>query len=356
MLIGTFAFHDIIVYRDNDPMIANLKRWAGHLVSIALYPQVVLEMIACSRHRSYVNRFSIFKAYVRLYNLSRGKTELVERYIFGPRLWRQATSLNSISSISPTLASWGWSAVDMTLDLARLRMELESVCFVPRISRDYNPTLYSSLSGVCPQGRWDAHLPDLFSLASFAEIVTHSDIHKLASDLLGEYIITSAVVWASYSCRSDNDRLASAQIFHVDYDYLDDIKLFFNLTNTQREDGPLEYITGSHGGCMKKIWTSGPIQEVKVDSCYPPECHAYFTGPAGAAYISDNRGIHRDHPPVDTRSKLALQINFSRSQFGSEQAYLKSRPKFKQEWPSHEIWQAAFEKNERAYSLLFSRL
>jgi hypothetical protein len=336
-------------------MFTLLRRWLGHFLCIGLYPYVVVEMIYCARKPGHVNHFISHKVSVRLYNLTRGMTEGVESFIFGARKWKQDSTLYSIDQISPDLVLRGWSSADITLDISELCNQLCTVPFRPRLSHTCTSALLGELPVLAPRGRWDADSNALFSLNSFATLITNPAIHRLASALLGKYVITSALVWASFACRSEEEKTASAQVFHVDQDYLDDLKLFVNLSDTWDGDGALEYIMGTNRRRVKKIWSSGPIPQSVVDSLYPPDQHTFFTGPMGSIFLSDNRGIHRDSPPMQNKSKLALQVNFSRSQFGSEQAYASHRPRLSLDWPSFGTWRSAMNIDPFVYSLLFSR-
>ena len=336
-------------------MLVQLRRWSGNFFAVALYPWAVVEMLCCLRSPAYINHFWTHKLSVRLYNFSRGLTEVIERFVFGSRPWKQKSTYKSIDCISSDFLWKGWSYADIALDVSELCEQLLYVPFKPRLAHASNSSLLGELSVLSPRGRWDADSNVLFSLTPFAALVTNQAIHKLVSALLGQYVITSALVWASFSCSNENEKTASAQVFHVDYDYLDDIKIFIHLSDTWDGDGALEYVTGTHNRTAKNIWSSGPIPDAVVNSFYPPERHAFFTGPMGSVFISDNRGIHRDSPPVQTQSKLALQVNFSRSQFGSEQAYASIRPRLSPDWPSFATWCSAMILDPLAYSLLFSR-
>lgn len=335
-------------------VLTKIKRWVGDLLAIAIYPLAVIEMLASLRSRSYINHYAVHKSSVRLYNKTRGLTELVENYIFGIRPWKLESKIKAIDSLSPEFSKNGWSLVDINLDVNDLRDELLIVPFRSRLHKPASATL-KELSFLEAQGRWDADQTSLFSVKSFAALITNQSIQSLASCLLGDFVITSAVVWASFACATEDDRIASAQVFHVDHDYLDDIKLFVHLSDTWANDGPLEYITGTNHRKAKRIWSSAPISESAIHAFYSSSTHAFFTGLTGSVYISDNRGLHRDRPPLPSKSKLALQINFSRSQFGSEKAYASHRPRLSSDWPSFLIWQTAFEANPLAFSLLFSR-
>jgi hypothetical protein len=186
-------------------------------------------------------------------------------------------------------------------------------------------------------------------------MVTSPQVHQIASTIIGSrYLVTSAVVWATLPCETNADEIASAQVFHMDYDYLDDIKLFINLSNVDAFSGALEYVAGSHRPGCKKIWSTEPIAEGRVWSHHPRRNRVLFTGLKGSAYISDNRGLHRDSPPSSGFWKLAMQVNFSRNQFGSEQVYAPTRPVLSPEWPSFGIWKDAMHAYPFLYNLLFS--
>ena len=334
-------------------MLRFLKSWLRDLITIAMYPWVIFEMVCCVWNENHVNTLFAHENWVRMYNLSKGNTEVIERLIFGPKRWKESTIVESISSMSRDFWRKGWTSLNLSLKVSELCKELAEVQFSSRLSNN-RYSILADLQTISPlaRGRWDAEDNKLFSLSSFASIVTSHEIHKLATELLGKYVITSAVVWVSFCCDNEEERIRSAQVFHVDQDFLDDLKLFVNLSDTSFLDGPLEYITGTNNRRSKRIWMSSPISDESVNQYYDPDKHAYFTGPMGKVYLSDNRGIHRDRPPTKKRSKLALQINFSRSQYGSGNKY-SSRPKLSKTWPSFNTWHSAITEYPFVYSLLF---
>jgi hypothetical protein len=318
-------------------------------------------MWACRLSPRHINRFSSHRTAVYAYLLSHGLSEHIDNLIFGRRPWRyrrighcrDTTPQGLLTQISEK----GYASITNFLPVKDLFDELVNTIFIGRVASEQYTLYELQLMHPTLRGRYDAILPSLFSLETFAKLVTSNTIYQIASSILGhKFLITSAVVWANLPCESETHAVASAQVFHMDYDYLDDIKLFINLTDVDASSGPLEFLVGSHLPSGKRCWSAEPIAEERVRRLHPHLNSALFLGGSGSAYISDNRGLHRDYPPKPRHWKLAMQINFSRNQFGSEQAYSSTRPVLSRDWPSYDIWSAALNSHPFVYSLLFAQL
>ncbi|MEI6828858.1 MAG: hypothetical protein WCK64_03260 [Synechococcaceae cyanobacterium ELA445] len=290
--------------------------------------------------------------------MSHGFSEWIDRFIFGPRRWRSFLNTNEDSYLQRVLkqvSNSGYACCEFSIDVDDLLDDLTSLMFVGRDGHDEKSLLELENKHSALKGRYDADNVTLLSLKSFAIIVTSEQINRLASAVLGpRFMVTSALVWASFPCDSEAQAIASAQVFHMDYDYLDDIKLFINLSDVDASSGPLEYVAASHRPGSKKIWSAEPVSVSTVWKEHPHSNRSLFTGPKGSLYISDNRGLHRDAPPELGSWKLAMQVNFSRNQFGSQQVYAHTRPKLSSQWPSYDIWRKSIVSTPLVYDLIFA--
>jgi hypothetical protein len=316
------------------------------------------EMIVCRMVPYYSNSSRAFIYFRSVYGSSKGLSEYIDKVIFGRKYENGGNNYDDqnqskLNHCLTELNSKGFVSFG-TFNCKDLMADIRTTMFRSRI----NPCAQLKYADLVNRqncfGRWDADLDILYSSVSFVKLLTSILSDSIITRIIGsKYIITSSVVWASFPCRNLHESIVSAQVFHVDIDYLDDIKIFINLLPTYLESGPLEYISGSHKPLRKKIYKDDWIAEETISELYDPSCHSFFTGNSGAAYISNNRGIHRDHPPEDGFHKIAMQINLSRSQFGSEYIYKSYRTELSPTWESYKIWQNAIGSNPRMYSLLF---
>jgi hypothetical protein len=326
--------------------------------TLLFYPSSLLEMYRARRSPLYINRFAAHTNALHAYLLTRGYSEWIEALVFGPRRWRLPPH-SPPNANHPTMAThlsiFGYAYLDAIIPVDNVIRDLSQTTFVGRLTGERLNLVELENRHKDLRGRYDACQAALLALESFANLVTSDYIYSLTKAIMGpRFMVTSSLAWASFPCDAAVESIASAQVFHMDYDYLDDLKLFVNLSDVYPSSGPLEYVAGSHRPGSKKIWSSEPIDEKSVWGAHPRMNRILFTGAKGSAYISDNRGLHRDAPPDSGSWKLALQVNFSRSQFGSEQIYAKSRPPLSPMWPSYKIWANAISSRPFVYDLLFS--
>ncbi|MFN9624022.1 MAG: phytanoyl-CoA dioxygenase family protein [Cyanobacteriota bacterium] len=334
------------------------RRTMRNIHTLLAYPACLLEMIRCKTSPYHINSFATHTTAVYAYLLSRGYSEWIDALIFGPRLWRSPRPRQAETNcpkLLQGLTQVGYAHNEQNLSVDNLIEDLKKLQFIGRVANDKHSLDELEKNHLDVRGRYDAEEASLMSLQSFARLVTSEEVHQIARAIMGErYLLTSALVWASFACDNTFQAMASAQIFHMDYDYLDDIKLFVNLSDTDSTSGPLEYVAGSHRPGHKKIWSSESIPEERVWRMHGIEKRSLFTGKKGEVYISDNRGLHRDAPPSRGAWKLAIQVNFSRNQFGSEKVYASQRVTLSPDWPSYSIWSKVLHAQPYVYSLLFS--
>lgn len=71
-------------------------------------------------------------------------------------------------------------------------------------------------------------------------------------------------MWASLSCDAEALVIASAQVFHMGCDYLDDVNLFTNLCGVDVSFAALEYFAFSHRPESNKIRSAELISDAVV--------------------------------------------------------------------------------------------
>lgn len=345
----------------------HLLLWIRKLVGICFrvirtlvyYPKCIYEMYRCLGSPYYINSFSAHTTAVRAYLYTHGISECIERFIFGPRYWHRLPMPHGRANwpeLLIQLSETGYARLNEVFLVDDLLLDLITLRFMGRVAGDCITLAEMQSRFLEHHGRYDAEDSQLMSLRSFANLVVSEPIYKIASTILGSGCrVTSALIWGSFPCLNETQAIASAQVFHIDYDYLDDLKLFINLSSVKNESGALEYVAGTHRPSGKKIWTASPISERLVWKAHSRSSRVLFTGIRGSAYVSDNRGLHRDSPPAKGHWKLAMQVNFSRNQFGSEEYYAPNRPMLREDWPSSDIWKEAIAKRPNTYDLLFSR-
>ena len=111
--------------------------------------------------------------------------------------------------------------------------------------------------------------------------------------------------WWSYSERST---AKGTQRFHRDFDTLAGFKVFFYLTDVGLENGPHEFIQGSH--ISELLGTAKSIPDALLWQNFYNTDSQVITGSAGSSFIADTFGIHRGRLPV-TGSRLMLSAQYT---------------------------------------------
>jgi hypothetical protein len=325
------------------------------LRAIILYPVAVIEILLARLSRQYGNTMFSYRIAQAVYTLSRGHSAIIEDLILGKPNYKRKLTSTSYAAVIAQLLSDGFARIPFTLPVDKFVTELLSYGFTSRVTQEKQalskiisfPSLFS--------GRFDAVPEQLYASSSFASLVTSKEIEQILKDTLcDDYVVTSLLVWVSLPCQNIQQRIESAQVFHIDYEFADDIKIFINLSNVNAENGPLEYVGGSHLSINKRIWHLGWSDDSLVEKSYPRP-YAKFTGGPGSAYISDNRGIHRDSPPspLEQFYKIGLQVCASRSLFGAQSIYRQRAIDLDPAWPSYDIWLEQLRQHNSRFSLLF---
>jgi hypothetical protein len=126
--------------------------------------------------------------------------------------------------------------------------------------------------------------------------------------------------WWSYG-----ERLIAkgTQQFHRDFDSIAGFKVFFYLTDVGPEQGPHEYVRGSHRDQL--IDTGAAISEELLWQNYDPKRALIVAGEAGSSFIADTFGIHRGQlPKIGFRLILCAQYNLNVTPHGPKEPTIKN--------------------------------
>lgn len=127
-------------------------------------------------------------------------------------------------------------------------------------------------------------------------------------------------MWWHSNFRSHPDSEA-AQLYHFDMDRIRWLKIFIYLTDVGPEDGPHNFVSGSHrtDGIPAEILNKGynRLSDDEVIQSFGKAKCVEFCAPRGSVIVEDTRGLHKgDVVKANGRSRLMLQLQFSNSLFG----------------------------------------
>lgn len=119
---------------------------------------------------------------------------------------------------------------------------------------------------------------------------------------------TIGFITAWWSVPTPDGKPRHAENFHRDIDDVNFIKLFLYLTDVGPENGPHEYIRGSHD--MLQISDGKRHTDEEVLAAFGADRLMSFAGPAGTMFLENTFGLHRGQP-VRSGRRLILQIVYS---------------------------------------------
>lgn len=126
------------------------------------------------------------------------------------------------------------------------------------------------------------------------------------------HLLRSRLWWSFVVPQADRAaRAGFSQDFHFDLDDWLCCKFFFYLTATTEQDGPHQFIRGSHRRRPLSLQFSffKQLDEARIRAAYAPEDVLTLTGPAGFGFAEDPYGIHRGAAP--SRSpRLILEVEY----------------------------------------------
>lgn len=163
----------------------------------------------------------------------------------------------------------------------------------------------------------DEHLPDSHTLVvpesevvacpHLLDVANHPKILAAVEGVLG-CKPTIGFISAWWSVPTADHKPRQAENFHRDFDDLNFIKLFIYLTNVEADNGPHEFIRGSHS--MQLLHEIRRYDDDEVFSAFGRDRLVNFVGPAGTVFLENTYGLHRGQP-VQAGKRLILQVVYS---------------------------------------------
>jgi hypothetical protein len=236
----------------------------------------------------------------------------IESGLFG------AVATSQIDGIVDEITREGYAVFPSKLDPALVeRIRAESRDFAYRLKRGgQSDQLKTGIDPTCPPDCISAHATVLESslLSSIAN-------DKLFRRIASQYLCTpssaiDSVLW--YTFPSPTPDSETAQLFHYDLDTIRWIKVFIYLSDVGDENGPHEYVAGSHRAENKVaevlIKNYARIQDSEIDAHYPAK-RRRITGGSGTIIFGDTRCFHKGNA-VDSGYRLIFSPIYAPSRIG----------------------------------------
>jgi hypothetical protein len=119
---------------------------------------------------------------------------------------------------------------------------------------------------------------------------------------------TIGYITAWWSIPTADGKPREAENFHRDVDDVNFIKLFIYLSDVEEENGPHEFILGSHA--RPQLHRIRRYSDDEVLSTFGADHLVRFTGKAGTVFLENTYGLHRGQP-VRSGRRLMLQVIYS---------------------------------------------
>lgn len=119
---------------------------------------------------------------------------------------------------------------------------------------------------------------------------------------------TIGYISAWWSVPTSDGKPRHAENFHRDIDDVNFIKLFLYLTDVGPENGPHEFIRGSHA--LPQISDGKRHTDEEVLAAFGADRLTTFAAPAGTMFLENTFGLHRGQP-VRSGRRLILQVVYS---------------------------------------------
>lgn len=157
-----------------------------------------------------------------------------------------------------------------------------------------------------PPGTHVADIPDAATLKAASEIAFDRRLLAMAGVYFGSVpYVDSIQAWWSLS---GNTVAQEAENFHRDNDGIRFLKFFLYLTDVDIEQGPHNFVRGSH--VDPRLLERRRYTDEEVKSCFGNNCVFAITGKAGDAFLEDTFGIHKGQLPTAGR-RLLLQVRYA---------------------------------------------
>ena len=270
-------------------------------------------------------------AYVRAYEQTNG----LAQELFHQALFR--ASADSLAELKESSFFKGVKSSDISQCIDELNEN--GYCFLgDGLSVDDVDELIRLISGIkfSPRGlnQWrlldpenppncnvaDAYEPDLKANKLIEELVNDPLLINIVSAYLGaEACPLNYCLW--YSFPADQPRSEAAQFFHYDLDTLKWLKIFIFLSDVGPENGPHEYVEGSHRPGTKPVELLrrdyARLSDADVDRYYAGK-RKQLLAPKGSVVLADTRCFHKGVNLV-SGYRLVLQPIYAPSELSYKQ-------------------------------------
>ena len=322
----------------------------------------------------------IFPFYLLIYTLRKQNTTRSHLSMLYAFLFSNGRILDAIAKITSTLSPYksyhGAETLSVNLDEVNVVQQLreDGYVVIPNaISEDLMNDILSSLDEllVIPRKtdngsqlsktyfdaqnltsvRYDYEAADILNLKPVQDILASPTLINIAGQYLGTMPVADIVgLWwnTNYGDTPDSN---AAQYFHYDLDRLKWLKVFIYLTDVGEENGPHEFVRGSHkSGHMpltvrQKLYTR--ISDKEISDTYGDQNRITMTGKKGTLIFEDTRGFHKGNEVI-ANPRLVLQLQFSLSSFGA--VYPKERITAVKSTPLNALLQSDHRNILREYS------
>ena len=163
--------------------------------------------------------------------------------------------------------------------------------------------------------RYDVSEADLLSSAAVQDLLADRSLLALAQEYLGGSPVQDMVaMW--WTTPSDEGSSEAAQQYHFDLDRLQFLKAFVYLTDVGPENGPHEFVRGSHRHLPVALRADRRFSDEEVLEHYGAEDRISVTGARGTIFVADTRGLHKG-VQVRAGHRLVFQLEYTSSLFGA---------------------------------------
>jgi hypothetical protein len=220
-----------------------------------------------------------------------------------------ASAAMDLTPEAATLEAQGFVALDdivtpVMVDEIRSRLEQQPVYApyilnAPLVSID-DPALPDSHTLVIPE-RGVVTCPHVLDIANHPQIIATVEGVFRCKPTIG-------YVSAWWSVPTADGKPREAENFHRDLDDVNFIKLFVYLSDVEEENGPHEFIRGSH--VIPELHKIRRYTDDEVLATFGADRLVRFIGKAGTVFLENTYGLHRGQP-VRSGKRLVLQIVYS---------------------------------------------
>jgi hypothetical protein len=219
------------------------------------------------------------------------------------------SATTGLTADATALEAQGFATLDGVVTPAmvtEIRRHLEQQqIFAPYV---LNSPLVSIDDAVLP----DTHtlfIPEQFVVACphVLDIANHPRIIAAVEGIFG-CKPTIGCITAWWSIPTADGKPREAENFHRDVDDVNFLKLFVYLSDVAEENGPHEFIRGSHA--LPQLHKIRRYTDAEVLDTFGADRLTRFTGKAGTVFLENTYGLHRGQPVREGR-RLVLQIIYS---------------------------------------------